>query len=349
MKISFYIVLISFLALGSCKKLETPLTGTENMVPIYKMSGLINGEQTDFFVDNDSVFMNYGIEKHHNISSFYTVFENKDKETSIKFSITTAEKNYNLQQLPTEDRLINFLVHEAGTYKLGFDNPPPNPPIILYLENNQFISGNSITYNEYGIYDLEVKFKGHSNRTFVQTINHGFSEAESADFELYNTQDGIYYSCYNSANTHEWFLDGDKIGDEMNGLILTSTGIHTITHKETDPWGITKEFSHIFYVSQGKIKWKFNTDLENDISEHNNYDHIAITYTQNGIDYSSTHTNQNILKKFHIKNIEYFKENENNDVISLKFDAIFDVTLNSEDNQKLELKNFKGTCKYILQ
>ena len=350
MKINvLYILVLTGLVLGSCKKLQSPLSGTENAIPIYKMAGEIDDGLANFTVDNSKIVMRSGYEKQDRIPSYYTIFEDKENNTSIKFSITSRKKGHDIQQMPTEDKDMNFLVHEPGRYKFGFDNPPPNVPIVSFLNNNHFISTTAITFNEYGIYDLDLKFKGQSSRTFKQTINHGFNDGQNGDFEIYNLNSGIYFGCIGTGNTHQWFLDGNKESDKSHDTLFISTGIHSLRHIETDPLGNVKEFSRIFYVGQGSLRWTFTTDLEQDIPEHNNFDHITITYVKDGIAYTSFRAYQNHSNIFAIKNIEYFNEDENSDVVSLKFDVSFDAVLYSETGEKMELKNFIGTCKYVLK
>ena len=336
-KITLYILFL-LLATG-CKKIQSDLENTINTEPIYKIKGQMDMLPFDFIMDGSNVLMNYGEESVNGVPAFYTVFEDIENSKALKLSIIAPEK-------------ISFLVHQPGCYNLGFSETPPNPPIIMCQVNGQqFENTESINLLGYGMYDIPVRFKGLSSETFSFTINHGFNSTNwVAHFNVHSSQSGIVFESNNSSDNHQWFLDGQAIGQNANGIFTTSNGIHTLNHLLSDNLGNKCNYSQIFYVHENEVKWLFKTDPCSSSVNESNFESVLITYKDKGVTYSSAFSEENIDNSLSLKNIEYFIENSSSSAISVKFDIAFNGVLYNEDkSKKIELSDVEGTCKYTIE
>lgn len=354
-KIIIYI--LSIIALASCKKIESNLENTANPDPIYKMQGNINDQPFDYTLNGTSVFMNNGVESMNGVPAFYTEFESIDNSTTIRLSLISPEKIYKeITQYPIGKQDLSFLVHKTGCFNLGFSETPVNPPYIMIQDigAEQFENKETIEVEEYGVFEIPIRFKGISNDTYTFTVNHGFENPDwHGRFNVSAVQSGINFGSQFLNNSHQWFIDGQAVGQSASGFFAIDTsfnGLHTLSHYMTDNQGNKCEYSQIIYVYSNDIKWVFeNTQCSPDPIA-SNFEHIIISFEENGEEYSSAFSEDNSNTKFTIDNIEYFLENSNSSAISVKFDAAFSgILYNENKSKKLVLSDVIGTFKYTIE
>ncbi|MFK8038442.1 MAG: hypothetical protein AB8B74_09145 [Crocinitomicaceae bacterium] len=348
----YYLYIFVLLAFASCKKVKSELEGTNQPIPIYKVSGLINGDSLNLTVNGTTALMSHGTGSLNGVGTYYTKFENKETNQIIKFSLTEPEiKSEDISNYSTSNKDIKFLTHQSNCYNFNYSSPPQDSPLLMILSNEgNWIHNTTLTFNEYGIYEVPLRFKAFSSQTFYHTIEHGFEPNHSADFSLENTVTDIKFTSFEKNNNHSWYLDGELIGTAFDGFFTVKTGLHEITHTITDKIGNTVKKSHIFYSHYNQLKWILNTNKCYPTMVENNFERAIISYQENGVVYSSEHAEENEDHVIKITDIEYFIENQNNGKISFKFTASFSGTLLSPDLlQKKKLTNFTATCKYVIQ
>lgn len=352
MKKNILYITIAFTLL-SCEKIQSKMEIDNNTTPIYKMSGRLNEQAFNYTVNDTNVFMSHGEEKMNGVTTFFTHFEDTENSSSLKISVIAPEKIYqHITDYSTEDRVVNYLLHEPGCYYFGFTETPANPPLVIHEQDGNFVNEPNIDIEGYGIYNIPIRFKGLSNETFNYTINHGF-EAQNllAEYVLTSDNSGIKFHSVFEEYKHEWFLDGEKITENNSGSTTVLNGVHTLVHIMSDNFGNRNSARSIFYTHANNIKWTLKTEeCIAPPTSTTNFERLVLEYTKDGEVYSSAFSEENINHTFKIKNTEYFLDEINNASISIKFDVEFSGTLhNADKSKKIMFSEVTGTCKYKIQ
>ena len=313
------------------------------------MSGKVDNRFISFEVDDSTTFLTDGFENFYGIKSLYSKIENKTLNQSLKINLIQPERMYQLlNEYDTNERNLDFFINQPQCFRFIFSTAINLPQYFTYQEDNGFINSDELELNEKGYHEIPVRFKGLSNETFVYDINYGFeSSVFNANFNIAKGVNTILYSA-NMSGKHQWYIDGELFSELGSGSINLNDGVYKLTHVLTDDMNNSCSSSTIINVYMNSLAWELSVEKCETLSLFNNFETVFIEYQLDGVKYSSKNTLENFDQDFKITAINYFRATPTSP-ISFKFTVNFDATLYNETmTQKIELKDFEGTFKYII-
>lgn len=341
----YYVIAVFSIALVSCKKEPLPELPEENS-PYYKIKGLVNQDLIDWSVGLDNVTISYGTGSMNGVQTCYGQINSAETGEAIKFEILRPEKFFNGSQItiiPTSG--LKYFVHRPGAIKFNFGaNFSQFNYFLIKNNSNDFVSMDLIHFEEYGVYNLELKFLDYSSSSFMLPVKYGFEEEiMNARFNCMGDGSSIVATPENTDGHHKWYIDGDLVSEETILSMALQNGIYSLKHKYADDYGNEAEYCTLIRLKNDNFYWQLRYFYEQPSQNVSNYGKVIISYLKNGEWYSSTNSSDNLKNLFSVANIKTLV-GANLEPQSCMFDFNFSSILTNENQtDSLYLPEMTGT------
>ena len=329
-------------SLASCKKECLPQL-PEDTGSYYSIHGLMDGDSVDLNVGQDGVIMKQGVSSLNGVQTFYGQILSPSADLSIKIEFIRPEKtNTSIGHTAFDQNQLSFLIHESSCIDLGFGNNQDQLNYLL-VKNSQgdFQPINQLVFDEFGIYDITMKFTDFSENTFTLPIKYGYDNLLlNSDFKFITANGLINLEPVITEGTHQWLIDGNLISNDETCSIEVGPGIYLVEHVLKDQDLNESSQSALVRMSNYSFDWVMNVD-PCPYTNNSNYGKVILTIESKGETYRSDKASVNLNNQFSVSNEAYFIEDGIDRVV---FDFVFDAFLINENHtDSLALESMKGT------
>lgn len=342
---NYYLILMLSLAFFSCKKESLPELPEENS-PYYKIKGLVNEDLIDWNVGLNNVTITYGTGDMNGVQTYYGQINSATDGKAIKIEVIRPERFFNgakVTLIPTDG--LSFFVQKSGAIKFNFGaNFSQFNYFLIKNEANDFMSMDLVNFDEYGLYNLELKFLDYSSTPFVLPVKFGFEEELiNARFDCIGDGGSIVATPEKSAGKHKWFIDGNLVSEETVFIYTLQNGIYSLKHKFSDEFGNEAEYSTLVRIKNDQFYWQLKYFYEQPNQCVSNYGKVIVSFLKNGEWYNSENTLDNLKNSFSVANINTVL-GQDFEPQSCMFDFDFKSSLyNDNHTDSLYLSDMIGT------
>ncbi|MEZ4922665.1 MAG: hypothetical protein R2780_05775 [Crocinitomicaceae bacterium] len=345
MKNWLLLILVVVLAV-SCKKEPLPELPDGNY-PYYSVKGYVDGEYTEMKVGQEGIHISQGTSELNGMTTYYGQIISPSEDLMIRIEFIRPEVNVTSQGYSAFNLSnIGLLVHEQGCYSAHFGSNLQQLNFVQ-VQNDQgvFSPLSEISFDEYGVYNLALKFTDLGNSTFNIPVKYGFVNSMiNAGFSVSSNGDSTYFSANDPELAHEWIIDFNLQSEEANFGLPLSNGIHQVVHYTEDEYGNIATYTTLVRITNNNLDWKLSLDnCVGSGSMSSQFGKIIVTASKAGTTYRSDHTVENLSNSFSISGVEYIGNS------SLMPDrAVFDfhfkaLLVNQSNTDSLSLNAMSGT------
>ena len=340
------IYLVLALVLGACKKEPLPDLPQET-APYFLIEGSMNGSGVYYNVGQEGIKIAHGKTQVNGVETYFGQILSPSDDILIKMEFTRPSKNYKATTFTAFDfGSLGYLVNKPGCVNFGFgQNQTQMYAMQILADGGNFVQANQLEFDEYGIYDVTVKFTDFNPTSYVIPVQYGFKNTQvNSEFEL--TANGTIVNFYpnNESGTHKWFVNGALVSSDTSYSSEFPIGIHKVSHEITDEYGNKATSTSLMRISDFVLDWKMS--MNNCASSNyqvNNYGKVNVIVQTNGEIYKSSNSIANLSKSFSITNDTYVMTS-GPDPSRAVFDFSFDAILvNDSKTDSLSLEGMTGT------
>ena len=337
-------ILILAVTLFGCKKEPLPDLPDETG-PYYSIKGYINGEFIDLNVGQEGIKISQGVTYDNGVKSYYGQILSPVDDLLIKIQFTRPERPMTSIGLDAFDLSnLGFLVHEPGCVSLDYGGSLVQPNYVLIKdEQGDFQPVNEVSYSEYGIHEMIIKFTDISSSSFQVPVKYGYQDIQlNSKFQSTEFGDSVIFNPYYSPGLHEWYIDENLVSTSAVCTTTVSSGIHVVEHKVTDENNNESVHNTLIRFTDSVFDWQMGlTPCVTPSSS--NYGKVTVTSVINGEIFKSHKAIDNLSNSFSVSNIQYVGNNSTNPS-RVVFDFHFESTLlNGSQTDSLSLTAMSGT------
>jgi hypothetical protein len=335
-KYIWVLAVIGIISMTGCKKEQLPEL-PEGNDPIYTMGGLVNGEEVNMSVGENSVVMRHGISSMNGVKAYFGEMESLTSEDNIRIEFVRPEKEFTgMNYTLFEEGELPFLTHKKGKVKFDFGgvgNELNN--LRIADDNGNFANVSTHEIQQYGYKTLRLKFDQYqnSNEEFNIILKHGFSdELMNPNFQVQTQLDTVYLEPLVSDYNHEWYIDGVLVSREITYTDVLSDGIHQVTHIVRDDSGNESFKTVLIRQKWSKEFWQMDVNYTDEYEfDAYNYGQMVVSMQKDGEWYRSDISSENASNSFTVENVSFIA-NENGDRPLVAFNFTFDAVLVNESH-----------------
>jgi hypothetical protein len=344
MKKSVAFILLVALALIGCKKEPLPEL-PEETGPYYSIQGYIDGEYIDLNVGQEGIKISQGVEYDNGVRSYFGQILSPIDDILIKIQFVRPERPMTSKGLDAFDLSnLGFLVHEPGCISLDYGGSLVQPNYVLIKdEQGDFQAVNDVSFSEYGIHDMTIKFTDLGSNSFQVPVNYGFNDVQlNSKFQSIEYGDSVIFNPNNSSGTHEWYVDNYLVSGNTVCTTSVSNGVHLVEHRFKDENNNESIHSTLIRFTDSVFDWQMGLTPCSS-TNNSNYGKVTVTAVVDGETYKSHKAIDNLDKSFAVSNIEYVG-NYSAAPSRVVFDFYFESTLlNGNQTDSLSLTAMSGT------
>ena len=345
-KFLFFVLPIVFLV--GCKKDPLPVLPDSNE-PFYQVRGLVNGDSINWVVGLDDATITHGISEMNGVQTFYGQIKD---EMALKIEILRPEIFFDGTSIEAiEGSQLVYLVHKPGSVKFNFGmNYSQLNYLLIKDEMNEFLVNDHIDFDEFGIYNVYLKFTDYGSESFIVPIKYGFEENELiACFNSSGDGNILHVHPITTEGTHQWILNGELVSEEAGFTKEMQNGIHTLTHKITDANFNEAEYTTLIRFVDGNFYWQLKYYYMPPAQASSNYSKVMVSFMKDGVWYTSSNSSSNLENKFDVSNIETIVDS-NFEPMWTMFDFAFkSVLYNETQSDSLYLPEMIGSINVALK
>lgn len=319
------------LVFTACKKEPLPDLPNETG-PYYYVRGEANGESFNYNVGDDNISLTNGVSHVNNVESYWGQISALTDQMYVKVEVIRPEVYFTSTGFHAlQNGTVPFFVNEPGCYLMDFGlNYNQQNYVLVKDPNNSFELMDQIEYDEFGIYNLTLKFTDISNtNSYTIPVNHGFNNEElNPAFMVEGWQDSLILYPMATTGSHQWFVNSQLVSEEAQLTYLFPNGIHKIDHIVIDEFGNRSETCDLIRVTDSVFDWHFKLNPCG-ASHPSNYGEIIISVFHNGQWYYSDIAASNNQRELTITNVEYIGEQTLEPAQAI-FECKFDCVLYNE-------------------
>lgn len=348
-KFLFFVLPIVFLV--GCKKDPLPVLPDSNE-PFYEVRGLVNGDSINWVVGLDDATITHGISEMNGVQTFYGQINSPQDEMALKIEILRPEIFFDGTSIEAiEGSQLVYLVHKPGSVKFNFGmNYSQLNYLLIKDEMNEFLVNDHIDFDEFGIYNVYLKFTDYGSESFIVPIKYGFEENELiACFNSSGDGNILHVHPITTEGTHQWILNGELVSEEAGFTKEMQNGIHTLTHKITDANFNEAEYTTLIRFVDGNFYWQLKYYYMPPAQASSNYSKVMVSFMKDGVWYTSSNSSSNLENKFDVSNIETIVDS-NFEPMWTMFDFAFkSVLYNETQSDSLYLPEMIGSINVALK
>jgi hypothetical protein len=331
--------------LSACKKEPLPDLPEDN-TPFYLINGLMNGDSVSLSVGQEGITFAQGTTTNNGIESYFGLINSPSDNLEIRMDFTRPQKPMSASGLSVFDySQLGYLVDNPGCVGFSFgSNQMQSNYLEIKDEQNNFESATQVDFEEFGKFDVDLRFSNFSQEVFTVPVNFGFEENQlNPDFYLIPQTDSVLFSPTQPDGNHQWFVDGSLASNESTHTDAYSIGIHTVEHKLRDEYGNVSTHFTLMRITDYVLDWKMDMNTCTP-APSNNYGKVIITIIKDGEEYSSRSTPVNLSNVFSASNLEFVSKQSGQEPTWAVFDFFFDAVLvNQTNTDSLSLDAMTGT------
>jgi len=340
-----FLFIATLAVLTACKKEPLPDLPEDN-TPFYLINGLMNDDSLSLSVGQEGITFAQGTSTHNGIDSYFGLINSPSDNIEIRMDFTRPQKPMTASGVSVFDySQLGYLVDSPGCVGFSFGS---NQLQANYLEikddQNNFESATEIDFDEFGKFDVDMRFSNFSQEVFTVPVNYGFEENQlNPTFYMIPQGDSVLFSPGEQDGNHQWFVDGSLASNESTHTSAYTIGIHTVEHKIRDQYGNVSSHFTLMRITDYVLDWKM--DMNPCASAPvNNYGKVIITLVKDGEEYTSRSTPINSSNTFSASNLEFVSKQSGQEPTWAVFDFYFNATLvNQTNTDSLSLENMTGT------
>ena len=332
------------MVLASCTKEPLPEL-PEPSAPIYGLKGLIDGEAFDVNVGVGDAEITYGISEINGIGTYFGQIDAPSQDFTLRLEVFKPERvvaDVSEGQMIQDDP--DFFVHTPACVRLDFGPKyPQHDYLLIENDNGQFEPASYVSYNEFGLYEMTMKFTDYSPQPFTIPIRYGFEYQEmDPEYTSEAVGDTVTFTGAGTFAESEWYVNDHLESTEQNYKVRLQDGIHEIVHLVRDTDGNEASYTSLVRMKHGNYMWQLKYNYCTEIDQ-NNYGEMMVSMKKDGMWYHSSRGISNFSKKFDLGTIQYYSTDDQGPRLAY-FDIAFDANL-KDDRQSLSLslENISGT------
>lgn len=303
-----YIIFPSFLfVLTACNKEKIPDLPTENS-PYYHVQGLINNDTINWQVGNEGCWLNYGQSDVNGIKTFYGQINTLDNNNAVRVEIVKPEIYNNGSDVGAiTSTQLQYLVHKPGSIKFNFGLAYEQFNYVLVKnENGNYEFFNSYPFEEYGCYNLTLRFTDYDElKSFPLVIKYGFEDDElDLGFSSTAENGGVNFAANLQEGEHTWYINDSIVGSEPSLYLDLPDGIYNLKHKYKDIYANEGEYATLIRFRNNEFYWRMKYFYVSPSEPTSNYGKVIVSVKRNGEWYSSNHNATNLENEFNVSNIK---------------------------------------------
>lgn len=307
-RVSAYIVLV-VLVLASCKKVPLP-DYPESNSPVYTLRGQIDEDSFYVAVGENADFL-CGTSIMNGVETFYGQIESTPQDFLLRVDITKPER---MPIKATDGGIIkenpDFLVHNPSCIRLEFGEAYDQMNNLLVKVNDKFVPLTNISYSEFGLYHLILKFTDFGPNEFDLPVRYGFEYQDiNPKFTSSGTDNVLHLTANESAYSHKWFINEELVGEENSVSVPVQDGIHKVKHLIIDEAGNELVYVTLVRFKNGQYYWQMNYSYCTNV-EQSNYSKLMVSYRHGGIWYKSNKALSNGFKEIELSDVNFIGDEE---------------------------------------
>ena len=350
MKKLLYIAILA-LAVVSCKKEPLPDLPDETP-PYYSIDGYIDAEWINLNVGQEGILINQGTTYTNGVETYFGQIVCPSEDLLIKIEVIRPEAPLTPNGLVAmQEGFIPFLVHQQGCKSPSFgSNLLQANYLLIKDELGTFIPTSEIEFDEYGIYDVTMKFTDAGQSSYTIPVQYGYnSSLLNAEYSTFPLGDSVIFAAINQTGSHEWYVDGNYVSNEHEFHHQMDIGIHTVEHKLRDENNNEASYISLVRITDYVLDWQMDMNGCTGPSYESNYGNIMISVLTNGKEYRSDRSSSNSQSSVIVSDVQYVG-NASNVPSRVVFDFSFDAMLLDESGtDSLSLTDMSGTFNVGLQ
>lgn len=333
------------LVIASCKKEELPVLPDENG-PYYHIAGLVNDDSINWEVGVDNTWISYGQSSINGVDSYYGQITSGANGDAIRIEILRPEIYSDGTEITAFNQTsLEYLVHQPGAIKFNFGmNYEQFNYVLIKNQNDLFESASQVGFDEFGLYNLCVKFSDFSlTNSFILPVRFGFEDnLLNTGFTSHGEGDTVYVQSNAIEGTHEWFLDGALVSQEAAFHMQLNDGIYQLKHKYKDNYGNEGSYTTLIRFKDQAFYWQMRYYYMTPSEPSSHYGNVLVSMQKDGVWYRSEHALSNLENKFNVSNITTFISLDQ-DPSKTTFDFLFTSVLwNDSQSDSLYLPEMSG-------
>lgn len=346
-----YGILALALLVVSCKKEPLPVLPEETS-PYYSIKGNMDNEWINLNVGQEGILISQGVTYKNGVENYYGQIVSPSQDIQVRVEVTRPEAPITPNGLVAiQEGGLPFLVHEPGCLSPDFDGNLIQPSFLLIKnELGNFVPATEIEFQEYGIYDVTMKFTDVGQNDFTIPVQYGYKPMVlTAEFSTFPWGDSVIFKAINPDGYHEWYIDGSLINTAVEFNYQLPMGIHKVEHKIRDNNNNQASFTTLVRITDYVFDWHLDLYGCTQPVTASNFGKVTVSVITNGKEYSSDRSVANLQNYFNVSNVKYVG-NASGAPSRAVFDIAFDATLVDETGtESLSLTGMTGTFNIGLQ
>lgn len=332
--------------MAACKKKPLPDLPEDN-APYYSISGLMDDDSVNLYVGQEGITFAQGPTEVNGVQAYFGQISSPAEDLTIKMTIVRPERPLGSDGIQAiSPSSIGFLVHESGCRDFSFAPYQGQSNYLLIKDvNGNFVPAESVNFEEYGNYEVTMKFTDVGQNSFVVPLNYGFETYQhNPKFVVYPEADTVSFAATVQDGSHQWLVDGSLMSTNHSFSSTTlSAGIHKVEHILTDEYGNEASYITLIRITDFVLDWQMHIGSCGG-QNPSNYGKVIVSVEKDGELYTSEFVDENVNAVFSASNVEYVSTGNSGAADRAVFDFFFNAQLqNDTQTESLSLSSMTGT------
>lgn len=303
---TYLVATLTIVSMTSCKKEQLPDLPAANG-PYYHISGLVNEDSINWEVGVDNTWISYGQSNVNGVESFYGQITSGLSGDIVRIEILRPEIFSDGTEISAfTDANLTYLVHQSGSLKFNFGmNYKQFNYVLVKNELDLFEAVNEIEFEEFGVYNLDVKFLDYSlSESYNVPVKYGFQdELLNTGFTSHGQSDTLIVEPLVMEGQHQWYVDGDLVSSDATFSKPLGDGIYEVKHIYTDIHGNDGSYATLIRFKNGSFYWQMKSFYVPPAEPSSHYGDVIVSMKKDNVWYTSTGVEDNLGNKFVVSNI----------------------------------------------